>query len=422
MSKLNLFIKDTFFKIIKSASFIIMLLMPLVIVGIIVVIGYFAGQAESGMTEVDIALLSDDPMIEEMLAASDDSITVETTIQTEAEAQDALGAEEIDGYLTTNWDGNELEASLTHNSRMENHLPIVEQVLSNLQMTRRAQELAISPEEVQSLNEPVVLESHPVSIDAGEVVEEDNIANLIAVGSAYFINIMIMTFIMFYASTVIEEIAREKGTRMMEVILSSTTATTHFFGKLIGVFLVMIVHVLLYLLMIAGAFFYFRDHEVVQMLIGDLDIGAIILEFLQFSSAFLIVGVLMYMFLAAFLGSLITKTEDIGRASGPLTLVVLLGFYIGLFAMVQPENIVVVVSSYIPFLTPFVMPFRIATNTVGSLQVWLALAGSLLFTILVALVSLAFYRANVLIYSDTSLTHTIKQSWSLLRSERESRA
>lgn len=75
------------------------------------------------------------------------------------------------------------------------------------------------------------LQTHTVSIEDGAIVDEDDLANIIAIASAYFINIVIMMFIMFYASTVIEEIAREKGTRMMEVILSSTTATTHFFGN-----------------------------------------------------------------------------------------------------------------------------------------------------------------------------------------------
>ena len=125
----------------------------------------------------------------------------------------------------------------------------------------------------------------------------------------------------------------------------------------------------------------------------------------------------MYMFIAAFLGSLITKTEDINKAATPLSLIVMLGFYIGLFAMAQPENTVVVITSFVPLLTPFVMPFRIATDTVSGLHVWLALGGSALFTVLLAYISLIFYRANVLIYSDTNFINTLKQSWTLVRSE-----
>lgn len=417
MNKLTVFIKDTFTKIVKSISFLSMLLTPLIVIAIIIGIGYFAERTFSGLSEVNIAVVSEDQSIGAILEQTDESIQVADNIQTEEAALEALTAEEIDGYLIADWEGSQLTASITHNRNMDTHLQLIEQSLTGAQVMRRSQELDVSPEELQSLNEPVQLNANIVSVDDGEIVEEDGLVNIIAIGSAYFINIVIMMFIMFYASTVIEEVAGEKGTRMMEVILSSTTATTHFFGKLIGVFLVMLVHILFYIVIGTGAFMYFRDHEIITSVLGDIDIGAVIVDFLQFSWMFLLVGVLMYMFIAAFFGSLITKTEDINRAATPLSLVVVLGFYIGLFAMAQPENIVVVVSSFIPFLTPFVMPFRIATNTVSTLHVWLSIGGSVLFTVLVAFVSLVFYRANVLIYSDTNMLKTIKQSWALIRSE-----
>ena len=418
MSKLTVFIKDTFTKNVKSIGFVSMLLTPLIVIGVIVAIIYFAESSFSGMADVDVAVISDDPSIGAILQESEESITVVEDIQTEEEAKGEMSAGELDGYIVAAWEGNQLTASMTYTGSMDTHIQVIEQVFTGVQMMMRAQELNISPEEAQSLNEPVVLENHIVSIDAGKVVEEDGLANMIAIGGAYFINIMIMMFIMFYATTVIEEVAGEKGTRMMEVILSSTTATTHFFGKLIGVFLVMLVHISFYVLVVLGAYLYFKDHTLVTQVLAEIDIGAVLLDFLEYTWVFLILGVLMYMFIAAFLGSLITKTEDINRAATPLTMLVLLGFYIGLFAMASPENPIVVASSFVPFLTPFVMPFRIATNTVGSLQVWLSVGGSVLFTVFVAFISLIFYRANVLIYSDTSMMKTIKQSWALVRSER----
>ena len=418
MNKLKVFIKDTFLKNVKSIGFISMLLTPLIVIGIVIAIIYFAESAFSGMADVDIAVISEDPSIGAIIQESEDSITVMEGVQTVEEAEAEMKAEDLNGYIVADWEGENLQASMTYTGSMDMHIEAIQQILTGMQMMARAQALDISPEEAQGLNEPVILENHIVSIDASEIVEEDGLANMIAIGSAYFINIMIMMFIMFYATTVIEEVAGEKGTRMMEVILSSTTATTHFFGKLIGVFFVMLVHISFYVLVVLGAYLYFKDHALVTQILSEVDIGAVLIDFLEYTWVFLILGVLMYMFIAAFLGSLITKTEDINRAATPLTMLVLLGFYIGLFAMASPENSIVVGASFVPFLTPFVMPFRIATNTVGSLQVWLSVGGSILFTMFVAFISLIFYRANVLIYSDTSMLQTIKQSWALVRSER----
>lgn len=416
MNKLGVFIKDTFWKNVKSVSFITMLLSPIILIVIIAGIGYFVAQGESDIPEVELAVISKDSSVVPMLEESDGNLTVKQEITTEEEAQAALEQDQISGYLMVDVDGDQLKGSLVHED-LNNHIPIIEQVLTNAQILLRANELNLTPEQLESLNEPAVLDTQVVSIDDGEIVEEDDLEQGIQIGSAYVINIVILMFIMFYASTVIEEVAGEKGTRMMEVILSSTTATTHFFGKLIGVFLVMLVHILFYIIVGTVAFMYFRNHELVVSLIGDLDIGAILVQFLEFSSIFLIIGVIMFMFIAAFLGSLITKTEDINKAATPLSLIVVLGFYIGLFAMAQPENIVVVISSFVPLMTPFVMPFRIATDTVSSLHVWLSLGGAALFTGLLAYISLIFYRANVLIYSDTNFINTLKQSWALVRSE-----
>lgn len=416
MNKLGVFIKDTFIKNVKSVSFITMLLSPIILLAIIAGIVYFATQSDSEAPEVEIAVISEDPSIAQMLVESDETLAIADEVTTVEEARDALGNDEISGYLEVNWEDDQLNGSLTHDG-LDNHIPIIEQVLTNTQVLVRASELNVTPEQLQSLNEPVVLDTQVVSVDEGEVVEEDSLERGIQIGSAYVINIVILMFIMFYASTVIEEVAGEKGTRMMEVILSSTTATTHFFGKLIGVFLVMLVHILFYVIVGFGAYTYFKDHELVVSLIGDMDIGAILVDFLEFSSVFLIIGVIMYMFIAAFLGSLITKTEDINRAATPLSLLVVLGFYIGLFAMTQPENSIVIISSFVPLMTPFVMPFRIATGTVSDLHVWLSLGGTVLFVGLLAYISLIFYRANVLIYSDTNFINTIKQSWTLVRSE-----
>lgn len=416
MNKIGVFIKDTFIKNVTSFGFITMLLSPLILIGIVGVIIYFAANSDSTTQDVNLAVLSEDPSITQILEQSDESLNIITDIETEEEAREELGNAAIDGYLVVDWEENQLNASITHEG-LDNQLLMIEQILTSTQTLMRASELNLTPEQLQSLNEPVILETQSVSIDEGEIVDKDGLEQGIQIGSAYVINIVVLMFIMFYASTVIEEVAGEKGTRMMEVILSSTTATTHFFGKIIGVFLVMLLHVAVYAVAGFAAFQYFKGHEFIQPFIEGIDIGAILVDFLEFSSVFLIIGVVMYIFIAAFLGSLITKTEDINKAATPLSLIVMLGFYIGLFAMAQPESTIVVISSFVPLLTPFVMPFRIATDTVSSLHVWLSLGGSALFTVLLAYVSLIFYRANVLIYSDTNFINTLKQSWTLVRSE-----
>ena len=203
MNKLKVFIKDTFIKNVKSIGFISMLLTPLIVIGIVIAIIYFTGSASSGLSDVDIAVISEDPSIGAIIQESEDSITVMEGVQTVEEAEAEMKAEDLNGYIVADWEGENLQASMTYTGSMDMHIEAIQQILNGMQMMARAQALDISPEEAQGLNEPVILENHIVSIDAGEIVEEDGLANMIAIGSAYFINIMIMMFIMFYATTVI---------------------------------------------------------------------------------------------------------------------------------------------------------------------------------------------------------------------------
>lgn len=129
VNKLNIFIKDTFFKIVKSMSFIMMLLTPLIMIGIVVGIGYFASKPFSGTPEVDIAVISEDSSIGDTLSASEESIQITTELTTVEEARATLVAEEIDAYLEADWEGNQLTAELTHGSGMDTHIAIIQQVL-----------------------------------------------------------------------------------------------------------------------------------------------------------------------------------------------------------------------------------------------------------------------------------------------------
>ena len=65
------------------------------------------------------------------------------------------------------------------------------------------------------------------------------------------------------------------------------------------------------------------------------------------------------------------------------------------------------------------MPFRIANESVSSLEIGLSIIIIILFLILVLWVSVIFYKSNVLVYSEKGLLGTFKQSLSIWRTERK---
>ncbi|MER2063514.1 MAG: ABC transporter permease [Alkalibacterium sp.] len=421
MSKYWVITKEVYKKNVKSFGFIVMVLSPLLVIGFIAGLSYYFSQQDQDVAGAPIAVVAEDEGIQQLFSNEEWSFEVDSDIETEEEAEDALLDEVIEGYVVAEITDGTVQAEFVHTNELSDQTTMIQEALSNYQTMLRADQLELAPEEVMALSEPVMLENRLINIEEGLMEEEESADQLIQQGGAYVVSIAIMIFIMTYAGIIAEEVANEKGTRIMEIILSSASATNHFFGKLTGVMLVLLTQIAIYVVVGTGAYFYFRNTDFVQTLISEIDIANILQELMGYTLIFFIAGVLMYVVLAAFFGSLATKMEDVNKAVTPIVFLALAGFYVGLFAFSAPDNTFVAAFSYIPLFTPFVMPFRIAAETVTTFGVWMSIIGTVGFAILISFVSLAFYRSNVLIYSDTNLLGTIKRSWNIMQSNKKAR-
>lgn len=424
MNKLWVITKEIYKKNVKSFGFIALVFGPILFIALSFAVGYFFSQGaddSGGGSEADIAVVSETEAVTESLSQAENSITVHEDITGEDQAREALVNEEIDGYLLAEVQEGTISANVVHDDSLSNTIPLINEQLTGIQMSLRAQQLGLAPEEIGNLMSPVNIQDEIVTIENGEIVEqseEENIQTIVQQASAYIVNIAIFIFIISYASIIAEEVANEKGSKIMEIILSSATATQHFFGKLFGVILMILTQIVIYLVVGIGVFFYFRDNEFVQMALNVIELDTLLSGLLGFSFIFFILGVLMYMVVSAFLGSLATKSEDVNKVVTPLIFLVLFGFYIGNFALTSPNSTFITITSHIPILTPFIMPFRIAAESVGNVELWTSIVVSVIATILLTLLSLAFYRSNVLVYSDSNIFANIKRSWNIMRSNR----
>lgn len=421
MNKFWIITKEVYKKNVKSFGFLIMVLSPLIVAGIAIAIGYFTSQEAENAEAPTIAVISESPGIQEMLSQEGSPFDVQTDITTQEAAEEALVDESLDGYLTVDESAGSIQARLSHADSLTDYVPLLNEQLATYQAMLRASELGLSQEEVMSLSEPVEVEESIITVEDGMLTTEETNDTFVQEFGAYFVSIGIFIFIMTYASIIAEEVANEKGTRIMEVILSSATAGNHFFGKLAGVILVILTQITVYVVVGVIGYFFAKDIAFVQEIIQSIDIWDVIQQLLGYTIIFFITGVLMYVILAAFFGSLASKMEDVNKAVTPIVMIALAGFYVGMFAFISPENILPVVFSYIPLFTPFVMPFRIASETVGTVEVWISIVGTVAFTIVLTAVSLAFYRANVLIYSDSGIIGTMKRSYAVMKSNRKAK-
>lgn len=418
MNKFWVIVTDVYKKNIKSFGFLTMVLSPIVMLLIIGGIIYFISQSENDIPE--IAVLTSDQEIQTLLATQENQFTINAEITTKEAAEKAMEQEELDGYLEINSDNQLVSANYVDTSGSDTlDTAVLTGLLTSIQLNRKATEYGLTQQEAMELMSPANLTTETIRFEDGGITSQDSTAETIKMWSSYVVGIAIFIFIMNYASIIGTEIASEKGTRIMEIILSSVSSTTHFFGKLVGILLVCLTQIVIYVVLALVAYPFIKNIAFVQDFFKGIDMGALLSNLLGTTLIYFVLGIILYAGLAAFFGSLVTKIEDVSKAVTPLIFLALIGFYGGLFAFASPNQLIVKIGSQIPLFTPFIMPFRVASETVSTTGVVISIIVMVLFTIICTLVSLVMYRSNVLVYSDAGMMKTMKTSFSILKNERK---
>lgn len=409
---------DVYKKNVKSFSFLTMVLSPIVMLLIIGGVVYFIDQTENDTPE--IAILTTDQEVQTLLATEEDQFTINKEITTKEAAEEAMKQEELDGYLEVRSENQLVTAKYVDTSSSDTlDVTVLSGLLTAIQLNRKAAEYGLTQQETKELISPANLATETIDFENGEITSKDSTAETIKMWSSYIVGIAIFIFIINYASIIGTEIASEKGTRIMEVILSSVSSTVHFFGKLSGILLVCLTQIIIYVILILIAYPFVKNMKFIQELLQGIDLGELLSNLIGTTLIYFVLGIILYAGLAAFFGSLVTKIEDVNKAVTPLIFLAMIGFYGGLFAFASPNQLIVKVGSYIPFFTPFIMPFRVASETVSTVGIGISIIVMIVFTILFTLLSLVMYRSNVLVYSDAGMMKTMKTSWSILKNERK---
>ncbi|WP_165003726.1 MULTISPECIES: ABC transporter permease [unclassified Enterococcus] len=418
MRKFWIITKDVYLKNVKSISFLIMILVPFIMMGILYIAGNFAQQN----SEVNkIGVISDNDEISRQLTQVKTKEFEFQKSDSEKSAQKELSDEKIDAYMVVSVENDEVKGTMySENSLGQSTQLLIQQQLTGLQSMIRASKMGVSPEEVASLSQPAGLTRQKISFnnDGKMVIGEDN--STVQYVVSYVATIILFIIILTYAQIIAQEIASEKGTRIMEVILSSTTAQKHFYGKLTGVLLVAVTQMALYGVIFGVGYSQFRNMDFVKNILDGISMDMIIGPFLWYSLLFMFFGILIFSVLAALCGSLVNKAEDTAKAILPVTYLSLGGYMLGLIlGASDPNNIVIRVTSYIPFLSSYIMPVRLANETVGMGGALISLILLVAVTFVLMLLSANMYKSNVLVYSEGGLWTSLKQSISIMRNERK---
>ena len=218
--------------------------------------------------------------------------------------------------------------------------------------------------------------------------------------------------IMLYGQMVSTNVATEKSSRAMEVLITSAKPTSMMFGKVLASCIAGLVQIVA-IFGSAVIFYnlnveYWRDNALVQSIFN------IPPELLVYMLIFFILGFLIYAFLYGAIGSTATKLEDINTSTMPLTIFFVIAFMVVMICMNlgDVDNTVMKICSYVPFTSPMAMFTRIAMSTVPMYEILISIAILIGSSIGIGVLSAKIYRVGVLLYGTTpKIGSIIKAVW-----------
>lgn len=218
--------------------------------------------------------------------------------------------------------------------------------------------------------------------------------------------------ILLYGQMVATNVATEKSSRAMEVLITSAKPTSMMFGKVIAScfagFLQIVAVFGTALLFYNLNKSYWGDNRIINS-IFNIPPGL-----LAYMLAFFVLGFLIYAFMFGAVGSTASKLEDINTSVMPITMLFVVAFIVVVFSMSSSnvDNTLMVVCSYIPFTSPMSMFTRIAMSTVPWYEIAISIAVLIGSTVGIGVLSAKIYRAGVLMYGTTpKIGSIIKAVW-----------
>ena len=372
-----------------------MVISPFLFLGISGGIAYLQG---SSMAKNDkVAVVTTVPSVAEGLKNVNG---VNFDYKDEASAKEAIKDEKLKGYLTIDQEDSVLKAVYHGETSLENGIKFaVTGTLNELQNQLNRSTASLSQEQEKRLAQTIQFTE---KID--EAKENKKFIQTMAAGALGFFLYMIL---ITYAGVTAQEVASEKGTKIMEVVFSSIRASHYFYARMMALFLVILTHIGIYVVGGLAAILLFKDLPFLAQSgilnhLGD--------AFSLNTLLFILVSLFMYVVLAAFLGSMVSRPEDSGKALSPLMILIMGGFF-GVTALgAAGDNLILKIGSYIPFISTFFMPFRTINGYANGLEAWISLAITIAFAVTATVFIGRMYASLVLQTDDLGIWKTFKRA------------
>lgn len=408
MNKMGTVVGFTFMNKVRTKSFLITTLVLALLVTIALHLPYLIDKFTGGDDQpAKIGLVYEgQPELAKSLAAYTEKqpaagytlVPYEQADQKALEA--ALDAGDIDGYLQFANAGDGVFPAVTYTSKKDSLGMGLQTALQAALQNVKAEYLTkgmLTDEQIAALSAPVQIDAVKASAEAGATKSGGQAdAGPINYVLVYVLIILFFMTIMMTGNMISAEVTAEKSSRIMEILITSVSPLAQMFGKILGMFLIGLLQIAVFAVVIAVNLSLPYNQPVLANL--DLNLSDIRVEVLVLGLVFYVLGYFLYATLFAAIGSLVSRTEELGQAVMPITMLSLAAFYIGIFSLSTPNSLLMKVSSFIPFVSPVSMIVRVG---IGEPPVWEIAVSLVVLAVAIFLfgwLSAKIYRTGVLLY------------------------
>ncbi|MBM7653770.1 ABC transporter permease [Neobacillus cucumis] len=407
----------TYLNKLKTKSFLITTLLTVVIVLVITNINNIIDLFDKNGGKVKVAVMDQSGQLYEPFKQQVKSINKDIQLTfykgSEKQAEKLVEKGELSAVIQLRKNDQNLpEATYKAMSIADSSLYTdLQTSLQQLKTMLAATQIHLAPAQLQKLYEPVSF--HKVALKKNAKTEEElNQAR----GLVYVLLFVIYFAVIMYANMIAMEVATEKSSRVMEILISSVSPIKQMFAKILGIGLLSLTQLAVFLLV--GYYSFTRNMESLKGgFFGVFGFSNIPVETIVYAVIFFILGYFLYATLAAFLGSLVSRIEDVQQMITPMTLTVVAGFMIAMFGLGKPDAPFITATSFIPFFTPMIMFLRVGMLTIPT---WEAIIGILILMATISILAIfgaRVYRGGVLMYGKSNSFKDIKKALQLTKNE-----
>ncbi|QQQ18744.1 ABC transporter permease [Brevundimonas vitis] len=310
-------------------------------------------------------------------------------------SQDKTEAEGLDAVVFLNRQEQEPTARVwTRRATDDTVEDFVRGALKKEHRLRLFQAAGVDPGVVEAAEtfKPDIVALSPASATGGEVSFRDRLPGIIGLASGFLLWSLVITG----ASILLNSVMEEKSNKILEVLLSSASATEILTGKVLGVAFLTLTVLLVWGGIGAAGLVTAAPDQAANVAAILMD-GGMIFYFL----AYAVGGYLMYAVLFAAIGAFCETPRDAQTLMGPIMMILVVPVLVMQMALVSPDAPAIRILSWVPFFTPFLMSAR-APSDPPMIEVFGTMAGMFATALLMVWIAGRAFRAGAL--SDVKLS------------------